>query len=177
MAGRDFPLKGEGFPDGRPTVRLDMAKKATVKLETGKREKNIETVSRSAAGQIVLVRILAIVIVDVIVAMLFDFVGPRADAARATAFHMNVLPVLRIVFPALLLAALVYLVVTLVRKTDTSAHWITPVMLTAVALYLTVTALFFDKFWVYPPVFYVMTVIVSLLFAVYYIYTILLYRK
>ena len=173
MAGRDFPLKGEGFPDGRPTVRLDMAKKTTNKLKAVKSGKNIETVSRSAAGQIVLVRILAIVIVDVIVAMLFDFVGPRADSARSLAFHMKVLPVLRIVF----LAALVYLVVTLVRKTDTSAYWITPVMLTAVALYLTVTALFFDKFWVYPPVFYVMTVIVSLLFAVYYIYTILLYRK
>ena len=66
---------------------------------------------------------------------------------------------------------------TLIRKTDTSAYWVTPAMLTAVALYLTVTVLFFDKFWVYPPLFYVMTVIVSLLFAVYYIYTILLYRK
>ena len=151
-----------------------MAKKVQ---ETGKKEKNIESVSRSTARQIVLVRILTIVIVDIVVAMLFDFVGPRADAARATAFHMKVLPVLKIVFPALLLVALAYLIVTLVRKKDTSTDWITPVMITAVALYLTVTALFFDKFWVYPPVFYVMTVIVSLLFAVYYIYTILLYRK
>ena len=121
--------------------------------------------------------ILAIVIVDVIVSILFDFVGPRADAARATTFHMSVLPVLKIVFPALLLVSLVYLIVTLIRRTDSSAYWITPAMLTAVALYLTVTAVFFDKFWVYPPVFYVMTVIASLLFAVYYIYTILLYRK
>ncbi len=84
---------------------------------------------------------------------------------------------LKIVFPVLLACAVIYLVVTLVRKTDTSAHWVTPLMLTAVALYLTVTALFFDKFWVFPPMFYVMTVIVSLLFAVYYIYTILLYKK
>ena len=84
---------------------------------------------------------------------------------------------LRILFPALLACAVVYLVVTLARKTDTSAYWVTPAMLTAVALYLAVTVLFFDKFWVFPPVFYVMTVIVSLLFAVYYIYTILLYRK
>ena len=82
-----------------------------------------------------------------------------------------------LLFPALLLVSLEYLIVTLIRKTDTSAYWITPAMLTAIALYLTVTALFFDKFWVYPPVFYVMTVIVSLLFAVYYVYTILLYRK
>ena len=169
------PLKGEGlFPRDKPTVGLDMAKKV---LETGKREKNIEAVSRSRAGQIVLVRILTIVIVDVVVAMLFDFVGPRADAMRATTFHMNVLPVLRIVFPVLLVCALLFLAVTLAKKKDTSAWWITPVMLAAIALYLTVTAVFFDKFWVYPPIFYVMTVIVSLLFAVYYIYTILLYRK
>ena len=127
-----------------------MAKKV---LETGKREKNIEAVSRSRAGQIVLVRILTIVIVDVNVAMLFDFVGPRADAVRATAFHMNVLPVLKIAFPVLLACALVFLVVTLAKKKDTSAWWVTPVMLTAVALYLAVTAVFFDKFWVYPPVF------------------------
>ena len=156
------------------TVKTDMAEKAG---KAGKKEKKIETVSRSRAGQIVLVRILAIVIVDVIVAILFDNVGPGADAVTATNFHMKVLPVLRIVFPVLLAAAVVYLVMTLVRKTDTSAYWITPAMLTAVALYLTVTALLFDTFWVYPPVFYVMTVIVSLLFAVYYIYTILLYRK
>ena len=80
-------------------------------------------------------------------------------------------------FPALLLIAAAYLAFTLIRRTDTSAWWITPAMLTAVALYLTVIVLFFDKFWVYPPLFYVMTIIVSLLFAVYYIYTILLYRK
>ena len=155
-------------------MRLDMAKKVQ---NTGRPARNIEGVSRSKAGQIVLVRILAIVIVDIVVAMLFDSVGPRADTARAYAFHTKALPVLKIVFPALLLCAVVYLIVTLVRKTDASAWWITPVMLTAVALYLTVTVLFFDKFWVFPPVFYVMTVIVSLLFAVYYIYTILLYRK
>ena len=155
-------------------MRLDMAKKVQ---NTGRPARNIEGVSRSKAGQIVLVRILAIVIVDIVVAMLFDSVGPRADTARAYAFHTKALPVLKIVFPALLLCAVVYLIVTLVRKTDASAWWITPVMLTAIALYLTVTVLFFDKFWVFPPVFYVMTVIVSLLFAVYYIYTILLYRK
>lgn len=170
-------MKGEGLFSDKPPVGLDMAKQVLETAKKEKKEKNIETVSRSAAGQIVLVRILAIVIVDVIVAMLFDFVGPRADAARATAFHMSVLPVLKIVFPALLVVALAILGVTLAKKKDTSAWWITPVMLAAIALYLTVTAVFFDKFWVYPPIFYVMTVIVSLLFAVYYIYTILLYRK
>ncbi|MBQ3954997.1 MAG: hypothetical protein II680_03850 [Clostridia bacterium] len=152
-----------------------MAKKNKKAVAAGGRL--IEQASRSKAGQIVLVRILAIVIVDVIVAMLFDFVGPHAAWDRASSFHEKVLPVLKIVFPALLLLAAVYLAVTLIRKTDTSAYWFTPAMLTAVALYLTVTVLFFDKFWVYPPLFYVMTVIVSLLFAVYYIYTILLYRK
>ena len=141
------------------------------------RGRQIERTDRSRAGQIVLVRILAIVIVDVVVAMLFDFVGPHAAWDRASVFHANVLPVLKIVFPALLLIAAAYLAFTLIRRTDTSAWWITPAMLTAVALYLTVIVLFFDKFWVYPPLFYVMTIIVSLLFAVYYIYTILLYRK
>ena len=163
-------------------MRLDMAKKVqttgTKAITAGAGRKNIAAVSRAKAEEIVLVRILIIAVVDIIVSMLFEFIGPHADDTnRVNAFHTKVLPVLKIVFPVLLACAVIYLVVTLVRKTDTSAHWVTPAMLTAVALYLTVTALFFDKFWVFPPMFYVMTVIVSLLFAVYYIYTILLYKK
>ena len=138
---------------------------------------NMATVSRAKAEEVVLVRILIIALVDIIVSMLFKSVGPRSSASRVTAFHMQVLPVLKIVFPALLLCAVVFLIVTLLKKIDTSAWWVTPVMLTAVALYLTVAVLFFDSFWNFPAMFYVMTVIVSVLFAVYYIYTILLYRK
>ena len=90
---------------------------------------------------------------------------------------MKVLPVLRIVFAVLLAAAVCYLIITKVKKIDTSANWITPGMLTAGALYLTVTAFFYNQFRMTPVLFFTLTVVASVLFAVYYIYTILLYKK
>ena len=129
----------------------------------------MKAVSKSRAGQIVLVRILVIVLVAVIVGILFDFV--RGDAIREFPFHTYTLPVLRLVFPAV-----AYLVVTVVKKIDTSTHWITPEMLVGIGFYLSLTALFYDRFTSFPPLFYTISVIGCVLFAVYYIYTVLLYK-
>ena len=70
------------------------------------------------------------------------------------------------------------LTVTLAARIDTSAHWVTPAMLTMVGLFMTLLTWMptLNMFLRFPPLFYVTMVIVSILFAVYYIYTILLYR-
>lgn len=133
------------------------------------------SLSKNEAGRIVLFRILIIILADIIVGSLFDFV--KSEANREFFFHQNLLPALQIVFGAVLALSVGYFVVTLVKKIDTSAHYMTPAMISALSLYLFVTVMFYDRFRGVPFLFYTMTVIGSVLFAVYYIYTILLYKK
>jgi len=133
------------------------------------------SLSKNEAGRIVLFRILIIILADIIVGSLFDFV--KGEATRELFFHQSVLPALQIVFGIVFGLSVVYFILALVKKIDTSAHYMTPAMISALALYLFVTVLFYDRFRGVPILFYTMTVIASVLFAVYYIYTILLYKK
>lgn len=135
----------------------------------------MNTLGKMEAGRIVLFRLLIIVLADIIVGSLFDFV--KAEATRELAFHMNVHPVLKVVFGVVLALAAVYFVVMLVKKVDTSAHIMTPEMVLGLALFLFTTAMFYDHFRNTPFLFYTIMVIGSVLYAVYYIYTILLYKR
>lgn len=140
-----------------------------------KNANKMNTLGKMEAGRIVLFRILIIVLADIIVGSLFDFV--KADAMRELAFHLNVHPVLKVVFGAVLALAAVYFVVMLVKKVDTSAHIMTPEMVLGLALFLFMTAMFYDHFRNTPFLFYTIMVIGSVLYAVYYIYTIMLYKR
>lgn len=133
------------------------------------------SLDKGKAGQIVLFRILIIILTDIIVATLFDFV--KSDAAREYMFHMNIHTPLKYVSTVILILAFVYLIVTILKKIDTSAYYMTPAMVAAAAVYLFLTVIFYEQFRTTPFLFYTMTVIASVLFAVYYIYTILLYKK
>jgi len=133
------------------------------------------SLTKMEAGRIVLFRILIIILADIIVGSLFDYV--KSEANREFFFHQSILPVLQAAFGVVLGLSVVYLVLALVKKFDTSAHYMTPAMITALAAYLFVTVMLYDRFRGIPFLFYTMTVIVSVLFAVYYIYTILLYKK
>ena len=79
-----------------------------------KNANKMNTLGKMEAGRIVLFRILIIVLADIIVGSLFDFV--KADAMRELAFHLNVHPALKVVFGAVLALAAVYFVVMLVKK-------------------------------------------------------------
>jgi hypothetical protein len=170
-------------PEREQTMELDMAKNAgninTVRGGVGQGQE-INRLSKDEAGSRVFVRILIILVVDIIVSSLFETVRPHQNVGSdAMTVFIKMRPVLVWVFGALLAAAAVYWIVTLIFRIDTSAHWVTPAMLFMVALYLFVSVFNYtwNTFWRFPPLFYVMTVIVSVLFAVYYIYTIILYRK
>lgn len=138
----------------------------------------ISKLSKDEAGAIIFWRIVIIAALDLIVASLFHYIT-HSPAEVETQFYMNVRPILSIVFWALFVAAAVYFIITLVKKIDTSAHIMTPEMILAATLYLAVvnTSVFYNMFRTTPYLFYTMTMIVSVLFAVYYIYTILLYKK
>ena len=152
---------------------MNMAK--TSKVNEAVAGNKMASLSKNEAGRIVLFRILIIILADIIVGTLFDFV--KGEASRELFFHQSILPALQIIFGVVLGLSVVYLVLTLVKKIDTSAHYMTPAMITALSLYLFVTVMFYDRFRGVPFLFYTMTVIASVLFAVYYIYTILLYKK
>ena len=142
------------------------------------RQTKIGKMSKDDAGKIIFWRILIIAVVDLIVASLFDYIT-HAPAEVEAPFFVNVRPVLNIVFWALFALSVVYFIITIVKKIDTSAHIMTPEMISAGTLFLAVmtTGVFYNMFRITPYLFYTMTVIVSVLFAVYYIYTILLYKK
>lgn len=150
---------------------MDMAKINNIRSADNK----MKALNKGKAGRIVFVRILIIIFVDLIVSSLFDFVG--GEAMRELAFHRHVHTPLKYIFGALLVLSVAFLVYTLVKKIDASTWYMTPVMIAAVCLYLFVTAMLYENFRTTPFLFYTMTVVVSVLFAVYYIYTILMYKK
>lgn len=133
------------------------------------------SLGKNEAGRIVLFRILIIVLADIITGSLFDFV--KGEATRELAFHLNVHPTLKYVFGALFVAAIAYFVVMLVKKIDTSAQIMTPEMVLGLAFFLFTSVMFYDRYRNTPFLFYTVMVVGSVLYAVYYIYTILLYKR
>lgn len=138
----------------------------------------ISRLKKDDAGKIIFWRILIIVIVDLLVASAFDYLI-HSPAEVEYNFYMNIRPVLCIVFWALFALSVAYYVLTIIKKMDTSAHIMTPAMITACTLYLSImtTGFLYDMFKMTPYLFYTMTIIASVLFAVYYVYTVLLYKK
>ena len=155
---------------------MDMAqsKKATKKNMASANK--MASLDKNKATRIVALRILIIVIVDLAVGILLKRQAGLEPVA-ALNFHNNVLPILKYVFAGLVILSAAYVIFTLLKHIDTSAHIMTPLMIFAVAMYLAVTAVFLDKFTSAPYLFWTMTVLVSVLFAVYYIYTVLMYKK
>ncbi len=144
---------------------MDMAKHNSIlQMNTGK-------LSRDEAGKVVALRILIILLADIIIGSLLDFV--RADATREYNFVFNVCPWLTWVFGVICAASAGYFVWSLVKKVDTRKHPMTPAMTFALCLFLFAIVLLYK----YLTMVMIMSamVIASVLFAVYYIYTNLLY--
>ena len=144
---------------------MDMAKHNSIlQMNTGK-------LSRDEAGKVVALRILIILLADIIIGSLLDFV--RADATREYNFVFNVCPWLTWVFGVICAASAGYFVWSLVKKVDTRRHPMTPAMTFALCLFLFAIVLLYK----YLTMVMIMSamVIASVLFAVYYIYTNLLY--
>lgn len=144
---------------------MDMAKHNSIlQMNTGK-------LSRDEAGKVVALRILIILLADIIIGSLLDFV--RADATREYNFVFNVCPWLTWVFGVICAASAGYFVWSLVKKVDTRRYPMTPAMTFALCLFLFAIVLLYK----YLTMVMIMSamVIASVLFAVYYIYTNLLY--
>ncbi|MBE6626070.1 MAG: hypothetical protein E7628_02660 [Ruminococcaceae bacterium] len=138
----------------------------------------ISRLSKDDAGKIIFWRIIIILVADLLVASAFDYLI-HSPAEIEFNFYMNIRPVLCYVFWALFALSVAYMVISIVKKFDTSAHIMTPAMIAALTLYLAVmtTGFFYDMFKMTPYLFYTVTVIASVLFVVYYVYTVLMYKK
>lgn len=144
---------------------MDMAKHNSIlQMNTGK-------LSKEEAGKVVTLRILIILLADIIIGSLLDFI--RADATREYNFVFNVCPWLTIVFGVICAASAGYFVWSLVKKMDTRKQPMTPAMTFALCLFLFAIVLLYKSL----TMMMIMSamVIASVLFAVYYIYTNLLY--
>ena len=138
----------------------------------------INRLSKDEAGKIIFWRIIIILVADLLVASAFEYLI-HSPAEVEFNFYMNIRPVLCYVFWALFALSVAYLVLTIVKKIDTSAYIMTPAMIAALTLYLSImsTGVFYDMIKMTPYLFYTLTVIASVLFLVYYVYTVLMYKK
>lgn len=120
---------------------------------------------------VVAFRILIILLADIVIGTMLDFL--RADSTREFTFVFNICPWLTWVFAAVCAVSAGYLVWSLVKKVDTRRMYMTPAMLFALCLFLFAIVLLYR----YLTMMMIVSamVIASVLFAVYYIYTNLLY--
>ncbi|MBR4960271.1 MAG: hypothetical protein IKY52_05185 [Clostridia bacterium] len=132
---------------------------------------NGKRLSKDEAMTVVAFRILIILLADIVIGTMLDFL--RADSTREFTFVFNICPWLTWVFAAVCAVSAGYLVWSLVKKVDTRRMYMTPAMLFALCLFLFAIVLLYR----YLTMMMIVSamVIASVLFAVYYIYTNLLY--
>ena len=136
----------------------------------------IAALDKDSASRLVTIRILIMIAVEVFIGWSLHFLS--SDWERGYAFRMSAaFTVLKILFAVFALAAAAYFVITLVKNIDTSADVVTPFMLFAIAMSFAVTIAFYDRFFFNQYLFWIAAAIVVVFFALYYIYTVLMYKK
>ncbi|MBQ7922421.1 MAG: hypothetical protein IJ325_07580 [Clostridia bacterium] len=134
-------------------------------------EKKKDALSREEAGKVVTYRVLIILLADIIMGTLLDFI--HFDSHRETTFVFELCPILIWVFGAMTVAALAYLIWSVVKKVDTRRYPMTPFMIFALCLFLFAVTLLYKS--LTPVMIISVMIIASVLFVLYYIYTNLLY--
>ena len=130
--------------------------------------------TRSQAEFIVTIRVLLLVIFDIAASFWFDYII-NAPGNVELAFYRNVRPTLLWVTIGLFVLSLAYFVVAKFTKMNTSKHIITPEMISAMTFICMAAIVLYNNFRLTPVLFYTMVVIISILAAIYYIYTMLFY--
>ncbi len=151
---------------------IKMAKTNSNNIESGRH--NGMGLTKAKAEQIVTVRVLLLVIFDIAVSFWFDSVV-NAPGQVEYDFYMNTRPTLIWVFSALFVLSAAYAVIAKLIKLKTFKHFITPEMLVAMTFICASAVVLYNNFRLTPILFYTMMVVISILAAIYYIYTMLFY--
>ncbi len=134
----------------------------------------LHNLTKGEAGRIVTFRVLIIVLFDIIIGSLFDYII-HADGNIELFFYTKVRPALMVVSIVLFALAAAYLVLARVKKLDSSRHPMTPLMIVFATLFLMLTVVLYNTFRLTPILFFTVMIVGSILIAVYYVYTMLLY--
>jgi len=162
-------MRKESTHPGCGHTEMDMAKQ-NVRLQ-GKPRDPHGPLTKDEAGKVVTYRILIIVLADLILGSLLDYI--RVDSTREYRFVFEVCPWLVWVCGAVWALSAIYLVFSLVKKMDTRRHPITPAMIFALCLFVFAVVLLYKSITMMMII--STMVIASVLFVLYYIYTNLLY--
>jgi len=129
---------------------------------------------RKDVSRVVTIRVLILVLFNIVLGSLFDYITHAGNNQELT-FYTEVRPVLMWVSIALFVLSAAYVAIAKVKKLDTARHPVTPEMLAAMTLILMAAVLLYNTFRLTPFLFFTMMIVISLLVAVYYIYTMLFY--
>jgi len=150
-------------------MEMDMAKQNT-RLQMKPQDPS-RPLTRDEAGKVVTYRVLIILLADIVIGSLLDYI--RADSNREYRFVFDVCPWLVWVCGAVAAIAGGYLVWSLIKKVDTRRHPMTPAMIFALCLFLFAIVLLYKSITLMMII--STMVIASVLFVLYYVYTNLLY--
>lgn len=141
---------------------------------TGKRKnggkKQVTAVKKPM--QMVVIRMLAMVVLDIVGVSVLTSI--RREAMVELAFVNHWLLPLTVLFGVLSAVAAVYLLLSVVKKMDTSRHPVTPMMLLCVCLFCLLACLVYK--WVLPSAIVIASVVATVLFLVYCLYMHIFYR-
>ncbi len=153
---------------------MDMAQ--TKKGMNNRTANKIASLGKDKATSLVKARVAILVLSEIVIGAVLTALK-KTDLHVLLSFHNKTLPVLRYVFAVLALVAAAYLIVSIVKNRDTSADVLTPSMVFAIVMSLAVTVAFFGRFIISTYLFWIAAAVLCILFAVYYVYTILMYKK
>ncbi len=144
------------------------------KTNVNKEKATVNGLTRSQAEIIVTLRVILLVIFDIAVSFWFDYII-NAPGSVELEFYRSIRPVLVWVTVALFALSVIYFVVAKAVKLNTSKHVITPEMIAAMTFICMSAVVLYNNFRLTPILFYTMMVVISILAAIYYIYTMLFY--
>ena len=123
--------------------------------------------SRVAAGRMGIMILADIVAICILSAL-------HSSGRRELYFYENWLVPLTVAFGVLSLAAVIYQIVVIVKKIDTSGHYVTPAMILCVVLFAFISCLLYTR--LIPTTIMIASVVSTVLFVVYCLYVHVFYR-
>lgn len=146
-----------------------MAKEKNI-LNNGK--KQVHTEHSQKKTRAVTARMAIMILVDLLGILALRAIGK--DMSLELAFYQHWLMPLTVVFGVLTLLAAVYQVIAIVRKIDTSTHFVTPAMLLCIAAFCLVCCLLYTR--LIPMTIMIASAVGTVLFVVYCLYMHVFYR-
>ncbi len=141
-------------------------------LEKKKNGKHTLPVSKKKNSSVAAGRMAIMILADIIAICILSAL--HGNGRLELEFYENWLMPLTVVFGVLTVAAVVYQIVVIVKKVETSGHYVTPAMILCVVLFGLLSCLLYTK--LIPTTIMIASVVATVLFVVYCLYMHVFYR-